>query len=163
MLAFNKTIGTGMRIGLALISFSVLAAGFWFLQGRNHSEPAIDKNAATLILEGGDERGGSPVRRGNLGGFSAKRGDSLGEVNSKSVYLAIPSYKTIREEKVRRGSARWAQLMREATAAYNEALNQASRGANCVLIVEKGSAKRIPEIPAGYPVQDITQACIAAL
>ena len=164
MLGFNRTVSTSVRMWLAIIPFAALcAAAFWLLQGDSRPAPtAKDKNAATLILEE-NEKGGSPILRGSLNGFSAERGDSLAEVDSKRVYLAIPAYQTINQEKIRRGSARWAQLMREATFAYRKVLEQASRNTNSVLVVEKGSTNRIPEIPAGYPAQDITQACIAAL
>ena len=79
------------------------------------------------------------------------------------VYLTIPSYQTLRKENVRRGSAKWAMLMREATSAFRRALEQAARKDNCALVLEKGSSGRISSIPDKYPVQDLTQACIASL
>ena len=146
---------------LFLFAALTLCGGVWLFSdsssGENPEDPTV------LLLAGEKDRSGNPVRRGTLGDFSAKRGDSLGEVDSRTVYLAIPSYLTIREEKVRRGSARWALLMRKTTTAFNKALEQAARKANCALVLQKGSSGRIPSIPDKYPVQDLTQACIASL
>ena len=121
------------------------------------------EDPTVLILPGENDRGGSPIRHGALGDFNAERGDAIGEVDSRKVYLAIPSYQAIRKENVRRGSARWAILMQEATSAFSYALGRAARSSHCVLVVEKGSIRKVPSIPEKYPVQDLTQACIASL
>ena len=146
---------------LLVFAAVTLCGGVWLLSdsssGENPEDPSV------LLLAGEKDRGGNPVRRGTLRDFNAERGDALGEVDSRKVYLAIPSYQTIRKEKIRRGSARWALLMRETTTAFNNSLERASRSSHCVLVVEKGSSGRIPSIPEKYPVQDLTQACIASL
>ena len=146
---------------LLVFAAVTLCGGVWLLSdsssGENPEDPTV-----LLLAEKGD-RGGNPVRRGTLGDFNAERGDAVGEVDSRKVYLAIPSYQTLRKENVRRGSAKWAILMQEATSAFSYALGRAARSSHCVLVVEKGSTRRIPSIPDKYPVQDLTQACIASL
>jgi len=146
---------------LFLFAALTLCGGVWLFSDSSSEENPEDPTS--LLLAGEKDRGGNPVRYGALGDFNAERGDAIGEVDSQVVYLAIPSYQAIRKENVRRGSARWAILMQEATSAFSYALGRAARSSHCVLVVEKGSIRKIPSIPDKYPVQDLTQACIDSL
>ena len=97
------------------------------------------------------------VRWGNAATFDPSKKPLVGTVRSTEVYLKIPAYKRIQEEKVPPGSARYNQLMREATAVYRRVLEQVGRSRKAALIVEQGGI-------SGYAgVADFTGAIIAAL
>lgn len=97
------------------------------------------------------------IRYGDAANFDAKRGDKVGTVRSTEVYEAIPAYKTIKREGVTEGSARWQQLMREATESYKGALRSVAGNQGVVLIVEDGGI-------SGYSnVTDVTSAVIGAI
>lgn len=97
------------------------------------------------------------IRYGDASNFDAKRGDKVGTVRSTEVYEAIPAYKTIKREGVTEGSARWQQLMREATEAYKNALRSVAGSQSAVLIVEEGGI-------SGYSnVTDVTSLVIGAV
>jgi hypothetical protein len=81
----------------------------------------------------------------------------VGTVRSTEVYEAIPAYKTIKKEGVQEGTARWQQLMREATEAYKAALRKVASDNSFVLIVEEGGI-------SGYEhASDCTASVIGAL
>lgn len=97
------------------------------------------------------------IRYGDASSFDAKRGDKVGTVRSTEVYEAIPAYKTIKREGVTEGSARWQQLMREATEAYKSALRTVAGNQSVVLIVEEGGI-------SGYAhVTDVTSLVVGAI
>lgn len=97
------------------------------------------------------------VRYGDASTFDAKKSQKVGTVRSTEVYEAIPAYKTIKKEGVQEGTARWQQLMREATDAYKAALRKVAGDNSFVLIVEEGGI-------SGYEhVSDCTASLIAAL
>jgi hypothetical protein len=78
-------------------------------------------------------------------------------VRSTEVYEQIEAYKTIKKEGVQEGTARWQQLMKEATAAYKAALKKVASDYSFVLIVEDGGI-------SGYEhASDCTSSVIAAL
>jgi len=97
------------------------------------------------------------VRYGDGATFDAKKAQKVGTVRSTEVYEAIPAYKTIKKEGVVEGTARWQQLMKEATAAYKAALKKVAGDNSFVLIVEEGGI-------SGYEhASDCTASVIAGL
>lgn len=92
------------------------------------------------------------IRHGKASDFNPSKGHKVATVRSTDVYKEIPAYQIIVKERVQEGSARWVQLMREATAAYHGALQRVA-GTTYVLIVEEGGI-------SGYPVTDVTDAVI---
>lgn len=97
------------------------------------------------------------VRYGDASTFDAKKAQKVGTVRSTEVYEQIEAYKTIKKEGVQEGTARWQQLMKEATAAYKAALRKVATDNSFILIVEEGGI-------SGYDhVSDCTSSVIAAL
>ena len=96
------------------------------------------------------------IRYGDASQFDAKRGDKVGTVRSTEVYAAIPAYKTIKKEGVTEGSARWQQLMREATEAYKAGLRTVAGNQSLVLIVEEGGI-------SGYTTSDVTSSVVSSV
>ena len=97
----------------------------------------------------------SKVRYGKLAEVDLKK-DKVGVVNSKKVYLEIPAYKTIVKDKVEKGSARYIQLMEEATAVYRSTLEKVAQDKGVKLIVETGGV-------SGVKTSELTDAIIEAL
>ena len=117
--------------------------------------------AVELAAPGGlsfDPVGGSveldktKVRHGNPAKFDPDQGHKVGTVRSTEVYAKIPAYQTIKKESVEKGSARYKQLIKEATAVYTKALGAVAKG-GYALIVEEGGIK-------GYPTADLTSTVI---
>jgi len=99
----------------------------------------------------------SKVRHGNAARFDAKGSAKVATVRSTDVYAEITAYKTIQKEGVEKGSARYNQLIREATKAYKAALKKVAADGSYVLVVEEGGI-------SGYShVTDATADIIAAL
>jgi len=98
----------------------------------------------------------SKCRYGDVGSFKPKQGQKVGVVRSKEVYLEIPAYKTILKEKVKKGTARYNQLINEATVAFKKALGKVAKKGGLVLIMEEGGIQ-------GYPTTDVTNGVIRAL
>lgn len=97
------------------------------------------------------------VRHGNASRFDATGTAKVATVRSSDVYDEIPAYKTIQKEGVEKGSARYNQLIREATKAFKAALKKVAKDGSYVLIVEEGGI-------SGYShVTDATADIIAAL
>lgn len=97
------------------------------------------------------------VRYGDASSFDPKKGLKVGTVRSTEVYEQIEAYKTIKKEGVQEGTARWQQLMKEATAAYKAALRKVAGDNSFVLIVEEGGI-------SGYEhASDCTASVIGAL
>ncbi|TAH36455.1 MAG: hypothetical protein EYC70_11710 [Planctomycetota bacterium] len=95
------------------------------------------------------------IRYGKASDFDPAKGHKVGTVRSTDVYNEIPAYQTIIKEKVPEGSARWIQLMREATEVYRAALEKAA-GTEYTLIVEEGGI-------SGYTTSNLTQTIIKSL
>lgn len=120
---------------------------------------ALSENAVIVldgVIQDGVKLDTSKVRYGDHSQFDAKRGDKVGTVRSTEVYEAIPAYKTIKKEGVSEGSARWQQLMREATESYKSALSTVARNQGLVLIVEEGAI-------SGYSTSDVTASVSGAV
>jgi len=96
------------------------------------------------------------VRYGNPASFDADRQDKVGTVRSKEIYRSIPAYQRIEKEGVKKGSAQYTKLMREATTHYDKALAVIAKSGAYVLLVEQGAI-------SGYSVTDVTAAVIATL
>lgn len=119
----------------------------------------VGLNALTesaVVVQDGVKLDTSKVRYGDHSQFDSKRGDKVGTVRSTEVYEAIPAYKTIKKEGVSEGSARWQQLMREATDSYKSALSAVARNQSLVLIVEEGAI-------SGYSTSDVTSSVIGSV
>jgi hypothetical protein len=97
----------------------------------------------------------SKVRYGKFADVDLAK-DKVGVVNSKKVYLEIPAYKTILKDKIEKGSARYIQLMEEATAVYRSTLEKIAKDKAVVLIVETGGV-------SGVKTSELTDAIIEAL
>ena len=97
----------------------------------------------------------SKVRYGKLADVDLKT-DKIGVVNSRKVYLGIPAYKTIVKDKVEKGSARYIQLMEEATAVYRSTLEKVALDQGIKLIVETGGV-------SGVKTSELTDAIIESL
>lgn len=97
----------------------------------------------------------SKVRYGSLQDVDLTK-DKVGVVNSRKVYLQIPAYKTILDEKVVEGSARYIKLMEEATRVYREKLKAAAIDKGLKLVVEVGGV-------SGVRTSDLTDAIIESL
>lgn len=97
------------------------------------------------------------VRYGDASAFDPKKAQKVGTMRSTEVYEQIEAYKTIKKEGVQEGTARWQQLMKEATDAYKAALKKVAGDHSFVLIVEEGGI-------SGYEhASDCTSSVIAAL
>lgn len=112
---------------------------------------------SALLCQDGVTLDRDKVRYGDAATFDAKKAQKVGTVRSTEVYEAIPAYKTIKKESVQEGTARWQQLMREATEAYKAALRKVAGDNSFVLIVEEGGI-------TGYEhASDCTASVIGAL
>jgi hypothetical protein len=110
----------------------------------------------TILVQDTVKLDTSKVRYGDHSQFDSKRGDKVGTVRSTDVYEAIPAYKTIKKEGVTQGSARWEQLMQEATSAFKSALRTVASNQSLVLIVEEGGI-------SGYSTSDVTSSVISSV
>jgi len=106
-----------------------------------------------LILCLGVSLDQSKVRFGNGAAFLKSQNGKVGIVESQKIYKNLPAYQTIEREKVKKGTARYAQLISEATKHYRVCVQSTSKSQNLVLVVEKGGI-------SGYPVVDVTTICI---
>jgi len=95
------------------------------------------------------------VRFGVIHEFDPSRKDKVGVVDSKKVYMNIPPYKRIINEKIEKGSALHTQLLAAATTVYKKCIFKVGKS-HYVLIVEKGGVK-------DYPTTNVTEQCIEAL
>lgn len=98
----------------------------------------------------------SKIRFGSLSDFDPEKGHRVATVRSQDVYLQIPAYQTILKEGIEKGTARWNQLMQEATAQFKKALRTVAANGSYVLIVEEGGI-------SGYSTTDASTAIIDAL
>ena len=125
----------------ALLIFSV-----WFGTNEIFHERMVTHLERTMYTVHIDQ---SKIRYGDINLFDAKRMDKVGILRSTEVYEDIPSYKTIKKEGVTEGSARWQQLMQEATNTYKQALKTVAQG-TYVLLVEEGGVTE-------YTTTDVTK------
>lgn len=138
---------------LSAVALAVMAS-FTPAQGQ---APESARPAAAQALQDQDKvkLDEKAIRYGKAADFDPAKNSKVGTVRSTDVYNEIPAYQTIIKEKVDEGSARWLQLMREATQAYRGALEKVA-GTDYVLIVEEGGI-------SGYPAADLTATIIQAL
>ncbi len=101
--------------------------------------PAADLSTPVEWLQDQVEIDKAKVRYGNLADFDAEKGHKVATVRSKDVYKQIPAYQTIVKEGIEKGTARWNQLMKEATAQFKKALKAVATSGSYVLIVEEGA------------------------
>ncbi len=97
------------------------------------------------------------VRYGNVGKFDPAQNHKVALVRSSEVYEATPAGKIIKKEGLEKGSARYNELIRQASATYKAALKKVAKSSAYVLIVEQGGI-------SGYAnVTDATATIIAAI
>jgi len=97
------------------------------------------------------------IRYGDASSFDASKAHKVGTIRSKDIYEEIPAYKTIKKEGIVEGTARWQQLMKEATESYKKALKKIASDNSFILIVEEGGI-------SGYEhVSDCTALVISSL
>ena len=134
-------------IALAALTLAATAPA-WGWSSVVSSSPALSQDEEPKV-------DASKVRYGKLAEVDLKT-DKVGVVNSKKVYLEIPAYKTIVKDKVEKGSARYIQLMEEATAVYRSTLEKVALDQGIKLIVETGGV-------SGVKTSELTDAIIEAL
>lgn len=134
-------------IALAALLLSVIAPAM--------SEIAPANSTSLLVQDDEPKVNQSKVRYGKLADVDLAK-DKIGVVNSKKVYLEIPAYKTILKDKIEKGSARYIQLMEEATAVYRNTLEKIAKDKSVVLVVETGGV-------SGVKTSELTDAIIEAL
>ncbi|MBC8369127.1 MAG: hypothetical protein H8E25_03945 [Planctomycetes bacterium] len=99
----------------------------------------------------------SKVRYGNANTFDPAGTKKIATVRSTDIYDATPAGKTIKKEGIKKGSARYNKLIRQATATFKTALKKVANSSGYVLIVEQGGI-------SGYSnVTDATAAVISAI
>ena len=90
---------------------------------------------------------------GNISHFDEDRKDKVAVVNSSTVYESIPEYQTIIREKIKRGTARYTQLILICTEKFKKTAKYVAVTYDYKLIVETGGVK-------DYPSTDVTQLMI---
>ena len=110
--------------------------------------------ALLLILSTPDVDGiiSSKIRWGTISKYT--EGQVVCIINSKEVYKNIPYYQTIIKEGIHQRSARYAQLMRQATTLYRSTLGKAG----IPLIVETDGVDKTL-----HKTEDVTQKIISLL
>ena len=93
------------------------------------------------------------IRFGNISDFSEERQDKVGVVNSPSVYEHIPEYKIILKQKIKRGTARYTQLMIICTEKFKKAVKSVALANDYKIVVEIGGV-------SDYPSTDVTDLVI---
>ena len=78
------------------------------------------------------------VRHGSASKFDPKKSHKVGTIRSKDVYDETSQVKTIKKEGIDKGTARYNQLMKEATTAYKAAMKKVAKDKSLSLIVEEG-------------------------
>lgn len=96
------------------------------------------------------------IRYGKLADFDPAKNHKVGILVSTDIYEQIPAYQTIVKEKVKRDTARWNKLMKEATQVYKKALAKVAKEHDYVLLIESGGI-------SGYDTTDVTQTVIESL
>lgn len=96
------------------------------------------------------------IKHGNISNFSTERNDKVAVVNSRNIYKKLPSYMAIEKEGVKKGSARYYELMTKATKTYKRVLRAVAIKKNFVLIVERGGV-------VDYEYEEATDLCIGEI
>lgn len=96
------------------------------------------------------------IKHGNISDFSTERNDKVAVVNSRNIYKKLPSYMAIEKEGVKKGSARYYELMTKATKTYKRVLRAVAVKKNFVLIVERGGV-------VDYEYEEATNLCIGEI
>ena len=96
------------------------------------------------------------IKHGNISNFSTERNDKVAVVNSRNIYKKLPSYMAIEKEGVKKGSARYYELMTKATKTYKRVLRAVAIKKNFVLIVERGGV-------VDYEYEEATNLCIGEI
>ena len=96
------------------------------------------------------------IKYGNITHFSTERNDKVAVVNSRNIYKKLPSYMAIAKEGVKKGSARYYELMTKATKTYKRVLRAVAVKKNFVLIVERGGV-------VDYEYEEATSLCIGEI
>ena len=86
----------------------------------------------------------SKIRFGSVKAYNDK-GGSVGLVDSKKVYGEIPAYKTIKKEKLKKGSARYNKLIGDATKVFKSSLKAVAKAESLNIVVEVGGVKDEPK------------------
>ncbi|MDP6849659.1 MAG: hypothetical protein QGH51_01485 [Planctomycetota bacterium] len=116
-----------------------------------------------ILVDEASVRGETHVHFGSLFEFDEKENPKVGEVDSRAIYLEIPAYQTIRKDKLKKGSARRAQLLGQATQVHAKAVLAVAQQNGYALVIEKGKGEELPKIPANYPKTDLTNSCIQVI
>ena len=118
--------------------------------------PAVD--ASPIAVQGDVKLDTTKVRHGEPSTFDATKLHKVGTVRSTEVYDETDQRKTIVREGIKPGTARYNQLMKEATKSYKDALKQVASDKSLKLIVEEGGI-------SGYDdhTDDVTSDVISAL
>ena len=96
------------------------------------------------------------IRYGDYHTFDSSKNHLVGVVKSVDVYEHIPEYKTIQKEKVKKGTARYTQLMLTCTKKFRGSLSKVAATYSYKLIVEIGGV-------SDYPTTDVTKLVINGL
>lgn len=132
----------------------ILAAGL----AATPAVPAIDVVQTSEVGVLGATVDKDKVRYGDQSTFDESKQHKVGTVRSKEVYDETDERKTIDREKIQKGTARYNQLMKQATQSYKAALKKVSSDKSLKLIVEEGGI-------SGYDAHtsDVTSDVISAL
>jgi Skp family chaperone for outer membrane proteins len=95
------------------------------------------------------------VRYGNLATVKWESKPTVGIIRSKAVYRVMSEYQTILKEDIKKGSARYTQLMQKCTDKYKTAVRTVA-SPKYALIVEQGGV-------SDYPTTDVTDLVIKTL
>jgi hypothetical protein len=77
---------------------------------------------------------------------------SLGTVDRRAVFVRIPAYRSIVNEKLDRRSPRFHFLLREANLVFRRALEKVARENACDLVVDEGGVSAV-----GIVISDLTR------
>jgi hypothetical protein len=117
----------------------------------------VAESESPLLIQEEVQLDRTKVRHGNVSKFDAEGAEVVGTIRSTAVYEQIPAYQTIQKEGLEKGTARYNQLIRQATKSYKAALKKVASDKSFVLIVEEGGI-------SGYAhVTDATSDVISAL
>ena len=105
------------------------------------------------------------VRYGEVSTFDSSDSSThkVGTVRSTEVYDETEQRKIIKREGIKQGTARYNQLMKEATKAYKSALKQVAGDKSLKLIVEEGGISGYDDDGKKGLQFDVTSDVIAAL
>jgi hypothetical protein len=139
---------------LALRTFVLVAVA---VLATTPAVPAVDAAGMPLLAQAsGVTLDKSKVRYGDASKFDATKAHKVGTLRSKDVYAQTPQRKEIDREGIKPGTARYNQLMKEATKSYKAAVKKVAKSKSLKLVVEEGGI-------SGYDVTDVTSDVIAAL